>query len=87
MGWLLICVGLYAVLGLLTSGIFLCRQWSAGDDITMSDLGFALLRVPMWPIGICIIIADWAENRNLGEIVVIRGSRSARVLRSLREDS
>ncbi len=83
---LLIIVAIYLGIGLLVCVGFAYHGWALGNDITLGEIGFLALRVPLWPIGIAMVVSDFLESRNIGDVVVIKGNRSARMLKVLRDE-
>jgi len=67
------------------------HTWQTGEDITLRDLGLLLFLVVamtlFWPIIGCSVLIEWlANNWNLNKnTVVLRGSRSAKTFRALRD--
>lgn len=67
-------------------------EWRQGNDITLGQLGmlvgFVLLMILIWPVWIVLACLEWIrENWRLGKhTVILRGSRSAKVYRALRDD-
>lgn len=72
----------YLVTGLAFSMHFSYREWQAGEDFTVSELWRFFVRVWIWPLVLVMML----DEIDVGSIVLIRGSRSARVLRELRKD-
>lgn len=72
----------YLAIGLASSGHHSYQEWRKGEDFTVSELWPFFIRIWLWPIRLLIIM----EEREIGSIVLIQGSRSARMLRFLRDD-
>lgn len=82
---LLIVAGAYLVLGIIGSTLPVYFAWREGEDFTISDLALWAVRILVWPAGLWLLIED-RTGKPMGEIVLFRGSKSARVLRALKED-
>ena len=75
----------YLAAGVITSGIMSYTEWARGDDITLADLWTMLVRAAIWPVGVLVLVSNLLDRcKPFDTIVLIRGSRSAKVLRELR---
>lgn len=72
----------YVVMGLTFSVHFSYKEWRNGEDFTVSELWPFFVRIWIWPAGLIMAL----EDREIGSIVIIPGSRSAKMLRFLRDD-
>jgi len=78
----------YLTAGVITSGIMSYMEWARGDDITLADLWMVLVRAVTWPLGVFVLITNLLDQcKPFDTIVLIRGSRSAKMLRELRRNN
>lgn len=89
--WLASYAAVGLCLGLVIAIFDTVKTWKKGEDLTLGNFGmmcaFLLLMPVLWPVVVIIGVFEWIrENwRWDRDTVILRGSRSAKVYRALRD--
>ncbi len=90
--WILTYFGIGIALGLIICVMAVYQKYTAGDDLVVSDVGDMaqglLISFFIWPLVLLMFAAEGVEkffrvNKNT---VILRGSKSAKTYKALRED-
>jgi len=79
------------LIGITIAVVAVVQTWQTGEDITLHDLGMVVLILVImtlfWPIIGCMILYEWIVNnwKLTRNTVILRGSRSAKTFRALRD--
>jgi hypothetical protein len=85
---------LHVLVGLLIFVGAIFMEWNKGNDIMLDDITSGLRFLILWPIAVYYVTADTIKaclaktansRENTGNMIVIKGRRSKRVERILRE--
>ena len=77
------------LVGVILSGLALYMTWNQGDDITLSDMGFAVLGLlfvttgGLISVGYFLVEVLRSQFSITGNTIIIPGSRSAKTIKAL----
>lgn len=82
----LIALAIYFSIGASITGVLMFLSWYNGNDVTVGDIGRAVLVTILWPTGMFLLIVE-AINRIIDkrDSVVISGKASSKVLKALKD--
>lgn len=83
--YLFVLLAVYIAIGLCLATLVSYQDWRHGEDFLVADLLPWLWRMLLWPLGLAIMLED-ISGRAIGDIVLIPGRRSAKLMKKLRED-
>lgn len=74
----------YFGFGILVAAGLTYNGWRKGDDIKVAELFGLISWVLLWPVGLVVTAKEWFDEHS--DDVLIRGSKSAKVMRELKKE-